>query len=74
MSSPRTSYDDVDSPAKMRADAAAAGRALRRDRMLRAAGAGAPSLEYVGRDVAKRDLAGDESAARIANALNLYLD
>jgi hypothetical protein len=71
-----TSYDEIDSPAAMRADAAAAGRALRLDRVAEAAAAGAPSLEYddFPREVTKRDIAVDEAAARIANALNLYLD
>ncbi len=72
----RTSYDEIDSPATMRADAAATGRALRLDRLAEAAVAGAPSLEYddFPREVPKRDIAIDEAAARIANALNLYLD
>ena len=71
-----TSYDEIDSPAVMREDAAAVGRALRLDRIARAAVAGPPSLEYddFPREVAKREIAVDEAAARIANALNLYLD
>jgi hypothetical protein len=71
-----TSYDEIDSPAVMREDAAAVGRALRLDRIVRAAAAGPPSLEYddFPREVAKREIAVDEAAARIANALNLYLD
>ena len=71
-----TSYDEIDSPAVMREDAAAAGRALRLDRIARAAVAGPPSLEYddFPREVAKREIAVDEAAERIANALNLYLD
>lgn len=72
----RTSYDEIDPPAEMRADAAAAGRALRLDRVADVAGAGAPSLEYddFPREVTKRDIAVDEAAARIASALNLYPD
>ena len=71
-----TSYDEIDSPAVMREDAAAVGRALRLDRIVRATVAGPPSLEYddFPREVAKREIAVDEAAARIANALNLYLD
>jgi hypothetical protein len=76
MSGPRTSYDEIDSPATMRAEAAAAGRALRLDRVAEAAVAGAPSLEYddFPREVPKRPIAVDEAAARIANALHLHLD
>jgi hypothetical protein len=76
MSGPRTSYDEIDLPAQMRADAAAAGRRLRLDRVVRAAAVGAPSLEYADfpAEVPKRDIAVDEAAARLANALNLYLD
>lgn len=71
-----TSYDEIDSPAAMREDAAAVGRALRLDRMAKAAAAGPPSLEYADfpREVGKREIAVDEAAARIANALHLHLD
>jgi hypothetical protein len=71
-----TSYDEIDSPAAMRADAAAAGRALNVERVAAAAAAGPPSLEYddYPREVGKRDIAVDEAAARIANALHLHLD
>ena len=76
MSGHRTSYDEIDSPALMRLDAAAAGRALRLDHLAEAAVAGPPSLEYddFPREVAKREIAIDEAAARIANALHLHLD
>jgi hypothetical protein len=76
MSRARTSYDEIDSPATMRVDAAAAGRALRLGRLAEAAIAGAPSLEYddFPREVPKREIAIDEAAARIANALHLHLD
>jgi hypothetical protein len=72
----RTSYDEIDTPAAMRADAVAAGRALKLDRVAAAAAAGAPSLEYddYPRDVEKREITVDEAAARIANALHLHLD
>ncbi len=71
-----TSYDEIDAPATMRADAAAAGRALRLERISRAAVAGAPSLEYddFPREVPKRDITVSEAAARLANALHLHLD
>lgn len=71
-----TSYDEIDSPAVMRADAAAVGRALRLDRVAKAAAAGPPSLEYddYPREVDKREIAVDEAAARLANALHLHLD
>jgi hypothetical protein len=72
----RTSYDEIDSPEEMRADAAAAGRALRLDRVARAAAAGPPSLEFADypREVGKREITVDEAATRIANALHLHLD
>jgi hypothetical protein len=71
-----SSYDEIDSPATMREDAAATGRALRLDRVARAAAAGAPSLEYddFPREISKREIAVDDAAARIANALHLHLD
>jgi hypothetical protein len=71
-----TSYDEIDTPAAMRADAAAAGRAIKLDRVAEAAAAGAPSLEYDAypREVTKAEITVDEAAARIANALHLHLD
>jgi hypothetical protein len=68
MSRPRTSFDEIDSPATMRADAAATGRTLHLG--------DAPGLEHddYPREVAKRDMAIDEAAARLANALHLHLD
>jgi hypothetical protein len=71
-----TSYDEIGSPAEMREDAAAVGRALHLGRMARAAAAGPPSLEYDAfpREVRKPEIAVDEAAARIANALHLHLD
>jgi hypothetical protein len=76
MDSARTSYDENDPLATMRADAAAAGQALRLARVARAATQGAPSLAYADypREVPKREITVDDAAARIANALNLYLD
>jgi hypothetical protein len=75
----QASYDEIDTPTIMRRDAAAAGRALQLDgvdTVAEAAAAGAPSLEYADhpREIAKRDVAVDEAAARIANALHLHLD
>jgi hypothetical protein len=71
-----TSYDEIDPPAAMRRDAAAAGRALRLDRIAEAAVTGSPSLDYADfpSEVRKRDIAVDEAAARLANAFYLYLD
>jgi hypothetical protein len=68
-----TSYDEIETPAAMRADCAAVGRALRLERIAEAAVAGAPSLEYADypRDVPKRDIEIGEAAARIANAIYL---
>jgi hypothetical protein len=76
MTRPLTSYDEIDSPAAMREDAVAVGKVLRLRRVARAAAAGAPSLEFddFPREVAKREIAIDEAAARIANALHLHLD
>jgi hypothetical protein len=72
----RTSHDEIDPWAQMQADAAAAGRALKLDRVAAAAAAGPPSLEYdeYPREVTKREITVDEAAARIANALHLHLD
>lgn len=76
MATPRTSYDEIQSPAEMREDCAAVGRALRLDTIARAARAGAPSLEYADypREVGKREIEIDEAAARLAGVLGLYLD
>jgi hypothetical protein len=62
-----SSYDEIDTPATMRADAAAVARALR---------LGPPSLAYddFPREVAKREITVDEAASRLANALHLHLD
>jgi hypothetical protein len=69
-------HDELDTPSRLRADGAAVGRTLRLERIARAAVAGAPSLTYDAfpREVGKRDIEVTEAAARIANALNLYLD
>ena len=71
-----SAYDEIDTPADMHEDAVAVGRALRLDRVAEAAVAGPPSLEYADfpREIGKRDIAVDETAARIANALHLHLD
>jgi hypothetical protein len=63
----RSSYDEIETPAAMREDAAAVVRALR---------LGPPSLAYddFPSEVAKREITVDEAAARIANALHLHLD
>jgi hypothetical protein len=76
MSSPHASYDEIGSPAELREDAAAAGRALRLDRIARDAAAGAPSLEYddYPREVAKREIAVSDAAKSLADALHLHLD
>jgi hypothetical protein len=62
-----TAYAEIDSLAEMRVDAAAVARALR---------LGPPSLAYADfpREVAKREIAVDEAATRLANALHLHLD
>jgi hypothetical protein len=69
-------HDELDTPTRLREDGAAVGRALKLERIADAAVAGAPSLAYddFPREVGKRDIEVTEAAARIAAALNLYLD
>jgi hypothetical protein len=78
-------HDELDVPSRLRADGEAVGRTLglgqlgrlgRLERIADAAVAGAPSLAYddFPREVGKRDVEVTEAAARIAAALNLYLD
>lgn len=69
MSSSHASYDEIDSPSAMRADAAEVGRALRLHRVDRRAEAA-----DLPREMPEREIAIDEAAARIANALHLHLD
>ncbi len=86
---PRTSYDDLETPAQMRADCLVVGDNLRLERDLRdarfarssgttarAAVRPAPSLAYddFPRDVRKRDIRVSDAAARLAGALHLHLD
>jgi hypothetical protein len=75
-SSGHSSYAEIDTPATMRADAAATGRTLHLDLVARAAAQGAPSLSYADfpREVGKPAIEVVEAAARLAAALNLYLD
>jgi len=60
----------------MYADARAARRNLRLERVSKAAAAPAPSLQYddFPREVPKREIRVAEAAQRIANALHLHLD
>jgi len=69
-------HDELDSVGRQHEDCAAVGRALRLQRVARAAAAGAPSLDYADfpREVPKREIAVTEAAARLANALHLHLD
>jgi hypothetical protein len=75
-----TPYEELTSPAQMRADCEAAGRNLRLEsRLARAAAAAsrpAPSIRYADfpREVPKREIRVSDAAARIANALHLHLD
>ena len=73
---PRTSYDDLESPAQMRADCQVVGDNLRLERAARAAVRPAPGLTYddYPREVRKRDIEISEAAARLAGALHLHLD
>jgi hypothetical protein len=75
-SSAHLTHDELDSVSRQHEDCAAVGRALRLDRIARAAVAGPPSLEYADfpREVVKRDIPVSDAAARIANALHLHLD
>lgn len=71
-----TSYDEIDAPAAMRVDARAARRTLRLEVVARAVAEGPPSLRYDDHpvEVAKPEIVVAEAAARIAAALNLYVD
>ena len=73
---PRTSYDDLETPAQMRADCLVVGDNLRLERVARAAVRPAPSFHYddFPREVRKRDIAISDAAARLASALHLHLD
>ena len=73
---PRTSYDDLETPAQMRADCLVVGDNLRLERAARAAVRPAPSFHYddFPREVPKRDIAISDAAARLASALHLHLD
>jgi hypothetical protein len=73
---PRTSYDDLETPAQMRADCLVVGDNLRLERAARAAVRPAPSLAYddFPREVRKRDIRVSDAAARLAGALHLHLD
>jgi hypothetical protein len=66
MTPARTSYDEIDTPSAMRADAAAAWEAV--------GGPPSRSRDEVPREVVKGEISVDEAAARIANALHLHLD
>ncbi len=69
-------YDELSTPAQMRADARVAVANLRLERAARAATRQPPSLRFEDypRDVAKREISVSEAAARLANALHLHLD
>jgi hypothetical protein len=73
---PRSSYDDLETPAQMHADCLRVGDNLRLERALRNAARPAPSIRYEDypREVRKRDITVSDAAARIAGALHLHLD
>jgi hypothetical protein len=75
-SSSHPTHDELPAPGQLREDCAAVGRNLRLDRVVRAAVAGPPSLEYddFPREVLKRDIRVTDAATRLANALHLHLD
>jgi len=69
-------YDELGDARDLRADALAARRNLRLERVARAAVEPAPGIgfEDYPREVPKRDIRIDEAAQRVANALHLHLD
>ena len=79
-----TPYDELSSPAEMRADCEATGRNLGLSagldrRLARAAESvtrPAPSIHFADfpREVPKRDIEVSQAAARLAGALHLHLD
>jgi hypothetical protein len=71
-----TAYDDLATPAQMRADGRAAGRHLRLERAAEKVTRPAPSIHFEDfpREVHKREIAVSAAAQRIANALELHLD
>jgi hypothetical protein len=73
---PRTSYDDLETPAQMHADCLQVGRNLRLERAARAVVEPAPSLHFEDYppEVRKREIPVSEAAARLASALHLHLD
>ena len=72
----RLAHADLDEPAAMRADCAAAGANLPLARAARRATAPAPSLDYddFPREVPKRGITVDAAASRLARALHLETD
>ena len=74
--SPRTSYADLETPARMYADCLVVGDNLRLERAARAAVRPAPSIHFEDfpREVRKRDITVSDAAARLAGALHLHLD
>jgi len=71
-----TSYDELGTPAQMRADCRAASRNLRLERVAGRLLGPAPSIHFEDypREVPKREIRFPEAAQRIANALELHLD
>ena len=71
-----TAYDDLATPAQMRADCRATGRNLRLERAAQRVGRPAPSILFQDfpREVPKREIEVSAAAQRIANALELHLD
>ncbi|MGC4109004.1 MAG: hypothetical protein QM747_00915 [Nocardioides sp.] len=69
MTGPSTSYDEIDAPSALRADAVVASRRLRLDRLDPATDHGVlPSKSGVPGPAVR------EAAARLAGTLHLYLD
>ncbi len=71
-----TAYDDLATPAQMRADCRATGRNLRLERAVASVSQPAPSIlfEDFPREVPKREITISAAAQRLANALELHLD
>ncbi|WP_340538598.1 hypothetical protein [Nocardioides sp. GXZ039] len=76
MATPRTPYDDFETPARMHADCRAAGIRLGLDRIGDLASRPAPSLYYDEQpgERTKTSIEVSDAAARLAGALHFHLE